>query len=174
MSVTDCCYSTGLISPFFISWSFNLTGLEKKLTEMLASPVQALSYELVGVEFIRAGKHSTLRVYIDHENGINVDDCAEVSYQVSAILDVEDPISIAYSLEVSSPGLERPLFTAEQFGNFIGEKAAIVTKLAVANRRKWSGIIKSVEGEIITIDVEGTLQEFALSNIGKAHLVADI
>lgn len=87
-----------------------MTGLERQLTEMLESAVVASGYELVGLEFIRAGEHSTLRIYIDHENGITVEDCAEVSHQVSAVLDVEDPISVAYSLEVSSPGLDRPLF----------------------------------------------------------------
>ena len=83
-----------------------MTGLERQLTEMLDAPVAASGYELVGLEFIRAGEHSTLRIYIDSPNGINVDDCAEVSHQVSAVMDVEDPISVAYNLEVSSPGLE--------------------------------------------------------------------
>ncbi|PUZ81027.1 ribosome maturation factor RimP, partial [Vibrio vulnificus] len=73
-----------------------MTGLERQLTEMLESAVVASGYELVGLEFIRAGEHSTLRIYIDHENGITVEDCAEVSHQVSAVLDVEDPISVAY------------------------------------------------------------------------------
>lgn len=78
---------------------------------MITAPVEALGYELVGIEFIR-GRTSTLRIYIDSEDGINVDDCADVSHQVSAVLDVEDPISVAYNLEVSSPGLDRPMFTA--------------------------------------------------------------
>ena len=80
--------------------------LEEKLTEMLEPGVEALGFELVGIEFVRAGKHSILRVFIDHENGITVDDCADVSHQVSAILDVEDPISTEYNLEVSSPGMD--------------------------------------------------------------------
>lgn len=78
---------------------------------MLAAPVEALGFELVGIEFIR-GRTSTLRIYIDSEDGINVDDCADVSHQVSAVMDVEDPITVAYNLEVSSPGLDRPMFTA--------------------------------------------------------------
>ena len=92
-----------------------MTGLERQLTEMLEAPVAASGYELVGLEFIRAGEHSTLRIFIDHENGISVDDCAEVSRQVSAVMDVEDPITVAYNLEVSSPGLERPLFKAAHY-----------------------------------------------------------
>lgn len=87
-----------------------MSTLEQKLTEMITAPVEALGFELVGIEFIR-GRTSTLRIYIDSEDGINVDDCADVSHQVSAVLDVEDPITVAYNLEVSSPGLDRPLFT---------------------------------------------------------------
>ncbi|GAJ75377.1 transcription termination protein NusA [Vibrio sp. JCM 18905] len=148
-----------------------MTGLERQLTEMLEAPVEASGYELVGLEFIRAGVHSTLRIYIDHENGINVDDCAEVSHQVSAVLDVEDPISVAYSLEVSSPGLERPLFKAAHYEQFIGHEVSIVLKMAVANRRKWKGIIHGVDGETVTITVDGQQEEFALSNISKANLI---
>jgi len=77
---------------------------------MLEAPVEALGFELIGVEFVRAGKHSTLRVYIDHVDGITVDNCADVSLQASAVLDVEDPINTEYNLEVSSPGMDRPLF----------------------------------------------------------------
>ncbi|PKF78731.1 ribosome maturation factor RimP [Vibrio sp. vnigr-6D03] len=147
-----------------------MTGLERQLTEMLDAPVAASGYELVGLEFIRAGEHSTLRIYIDHENGINVDDCAEVSHQVSAVLDVEDPISVAYNLEVSSPGLERPLFKAEHYQQFIGHEVSLVLKMAMGNRRKWKGVIESVEGETITITVDNAKEEFALSNISKANL----
>lgn len=148
-----------------------MTGLERQLTEMLEVPVEASGYELVGIEFIRAGQHSTLRIFIDHENGINVDDCAEVSHQVSAVLDVEDPISVAYSLEVSSPGLERPLFKAAHYEQFIGHEVNLVLKMAVGNRRKWKGTIHAVDGETITVAVEGQNEEFVLSNISKANLI---
>ncbi|MER0301911.1 ribosome maturation factor RimP [Vibrio vulnificus] len=148
-----------------------MTGLERQLTEMLESAVVASGYELVGLEFIRAGEHSTLRIYIDHENGITVEDCAEVSHQVSAVLDVEDPISVAYSLEVSSPGLDRPLFKPAHYEQFIGQEVNVVLKMAVANRRKWKGEIHSVDGEAITLTVDGQQGEFALSNISKANLI---
>ncbi|EIY8040989.1 ribosome maturation factor RimP [Vibrio vulnificus] len=148
-----------------------MTGLERQLTEMLESAVVASGYELVGLEFIRAGEHSTLRIYIDHENGITVEDCAEVSHQVSAVLDVEDPISVAYSLEVSSPGLDRPLFKPAHYEQFIGQEVNVVLKMAVANRRKWKGEIYSVDGEAITLTVDGQQEEFALSNISKANLI---
>ncbi|NDK98485.1 ribosome maturation factor RimP [Photorhabdus bodei] len=147
-----------------------MSTLEQKLTAMISAPVEALGFELVGLEFIRA-RVSTLRIYIDSENGITVDDCADVSHQVSAVLDVEDPISVLYNLEISSPGLERPLFTVEHYQRFIGEEVSLVLRIAMQNRRKWLGIIKTVDGEIITVTVDGKDEVFALSNIQKANLV---
>lgn len=147
-----------------------LSTLEQKLTELVTAPVEALGYELVGIEFVR-GRVSTLRIYIDSENGINVDDCADVSRQVSAVMDVEDPVTVAYNLEVSSPGLERPLFNAAHYQRFTGDEVSLVLRIAVQNRRKWQGIIKAVEGEMVTVTVEGNDEVFALSNIQKANLV---
>jgi ribosome maturation factor RimP len=147
-----------------------LSTLEQKLTEMLSTPIEALGFEIVGIEFIRS-RQPTLRIYIDSDNGVNVDDCADVSHQVSAVLDVEDPITVAYNLEVSSPGLDRPLFNGEHYQRFIGEEITIVLRMATQNRRNWRGVIKSVEGEIITVTVEGKDEVFALSNIQKANLV---
>ncbi|GKX56595.1 ribosome maturation factor RimP [Leminorella grimontii] len=144
--------------------------LEQKLTELISAPVEALGFELVGIEFIR-GRMSTLRIYIDSENGISVDDCADVSHQVSAVLDVEDPITTAYNLEVSSPGLDRPLFTAAHYERFIGEEVSLTLRMGVQNRRRWVGTIKGVEGETITLNVEGKDEMFALSNIQKANIV---
>lgn len=147
-----------------------MSTLEQKLTEIITPPVEALGFELVGIEFIRA-RHATLRIYIDGTNGITVDDCADVSHQVSAVMDVEDPVSVAYNLEVSSPGLDRPLFRAEHYQRFIDEEVAIVLRMAVQNRRKWQGIIKAVDGDMITLSVDGKDDVFALSNIQKANLV---
>lgn len=153
-----------------MSWGWSLSTLEQKLTEILLAPVEALGVELVGIEFIHA-QQSMLRIYIDSENGINVNDCADVSHQVSALLDVEEPIAVAYNLEVSSPGLDRPMFTAEHYTRFLGEEVSLVLRMAVQKRRKWQGIIKSVEGEMITVTVDGKDEVFALSNIQKANLI---
>ncbi|MEX0445080.1 ribosome maturation factor RimP [Xenorhabdus sp. SGI246] len=147
-----------------------MSTLEQKLTAMISAPVEALGFELVGLEFIRA-RVSTLRVYIDSEEGITVDDCADVSHQVSAVLDVEDPISGLYNLEISSPGLDRPLFKAEHYQRFMGEEVSLMLRMAMQNRRKWRGIIKAVDGEMITVTVDGKDEVFALSNIQKANLV---
>ncbi|MDC9594010.1 ribosome maturation factor RimP [Xenorhabdus sp. IM139775] len=147
-----------------------MSTLEQKLTEIISAPVEALGFELVGLEFIRA-RVSTLRIYIDSEEGITVDNCADVSHQVSAVLDVEDPVPGLYNLEISSPGLERPLFKAEHYQRFIGEEVSLMLRMAMQNRRKWQGIIKAVDGEMITVAVNGKDEVFALSNIQKANLV---
>lgn len=138
---------------------------------MLTPSVEDLGYELVGIEYIRAGKHSTLRVYIDQEKGILVDDCAAVSRQVSAIMDVEDPITNEYTLEVSSPGLDRPLFKAAHYQTFAGEEVKVQLRMPVQNRRRWKGVIVSAEDEIICLNVDGKEERFALSNIQKANIV---
>lgn len=147
-----------------------MSTLEQKLTTLIEKPVTALGFELVGIEYIR-GRYASLRVYIDSEKGITVDDCANVSYQISAVLDVEDPITEAYRLEVSSPGLDRPLFTVEHFQRFIGSEVAIALRIAVANRRKLKGVIKQVEGDMITLTVDGKDELFAFSNIQKANII---
>ncbi|MFS1562315.1 MAG: ribosome maturation factor RimP [Candidatus Arsenophonus phytopathogenicus] len=147
-----------------------MSTLEQKLILMISVPVEALGFEFVGLEFIRA-RVSTLRVYIDNENGITVDDCAEVSHQVSAVLDVEDPISELYNLEISSLGLERPLFTVAHYQHSIGKEVNLILRIAMQNRRKWRGIIKAVDDEMITVTVDGKDEVFALKNIQKANLV---
>ncbi len=150
-----------------------MSKLEQNLTEMLAPAVEALDFELVGVEFVRAGKHSTLRVYIDHENGISVDDCADVSHQVSAVLDVEDPISTEYNLEVSSPGMDRPLFKPAHYENVVGETIAVKLRMPMENRRNFKGKLLSIADGVITVEVDGQQFDLAISNIEKGNLVAE-
>lgn len=148
-----------------------LTNLEQQLINIIQGPVMALGFELVGVEYIRS-RSPILRVYIDSENGITVDDCADVSRQISSVLDVEDPITTAYNLEVSSPGMDRPLFTIEHYRRFLGEEINVSLRIAVGNRRNWKGTIKSVEdNEMITLTIDGKDEIFALSNIQKANIV---
>ncbi|MBC9131434.1 ribosome maturation factor RimP [Frischella sp. Ac48] len=148
-----------------------MTNLEQQLINIIQGPVMALGFELVGVEYIRS-RLPILRVYIDSENGITVDDCADASRQISAVLDVEDPITTAYNLEVSSPGMDRPLFTIEHYRRFIGEEISVSLRIAVANRRNWKGTIKSVaDNEMITLTIDGKDEVFALSNIQKANIV---
>lgn len=149
----------------------SLTNLEQQLVNIIQDPVMALGFELVGVEYIRS-RSPILRVYIDSENGITVDDCADVSRQISAVLDVEDPITTAYNLEVSSPGMDRPLFNVEHYRRFIGEEISVALRIAVANRRNWKGTIKSIDdNEMVTLVINGKDEVFALSNIQKANIV---
>ena len=145
--------------------------LEQRLIQMFEGPILALGFELWGIEFVRAGKHSTLRVYIDHPDGISVENCAEVSHQVSSILDVEDPISSEYNLEVSSPGMDRCLFKPSQYEKYLGEQVNLTLRMAVNNRRKYKGVISRVEGEMLTLNVDGSEETVAFANIQQANLV---
>lgn len=139
---------------------------------MLRPSVEQVGKELLGVEFISAGNNSILRLFIDHENGIDVDDCAEVSRQVGAILDVEDPISSEYSLEVSSPGVDRPLFDLAHFEAVIGETVEIKLLIPLNGRRKFKGLLQAIENDTLVVVVDGIDYELTYSNIDKANLVA--
>jgi ribosome maturation factor RimP len=169
-------HGTGAFRPFFVLFfggrSVNLTNLELRLTEMLAPAVEALEFELLGIEFIRAGNHSTLRIYIDHENGITVDNCADVSHQVSAILDVEDPIATEYALEVSSPGMDRPLFTLPHFEAVIGETVNVKLNVPQDGRRNFKGTLVGIEGDMINVEVDNQVYSLLIDNVAKANLVA--
>lgn len=138
---------------------------------MLRPSVEQVGKELLGIEFISAGQNSILRLFIDHENGIDVDDCAEVSRQVSAILDVEDPISSEYSLEVSSPGLDRPLFDLAHFEAVIGETVDVKLSIPLNGRRKFKGVLDAIENDTLIVIVDGQDYELAYTNIDKANLV---
>ena len=144
---------------------------EHKLTDMLRPAVEETGKTLLGCEFISAGNHSVLRLFIDHENGIEVDDCAEVSRQVGAILDVEDPISSEYSLEVSSPGLDRPLFDLSQFQGLIGETINVKLSIPLNGRRKFKGKLESIENDTLVVLLDGEEYELIYSNVDKANLV---
>lgn len=145
--------------------------LEQQLTELFTPTVEAMGFEMYGVEFVRAGKHSTLRVYIDHPEGINVDHCAEVSHQVSAILDVEDPISTEYYLEVSSPGADRRLFKAQHYVDFSGEQVVVKLNTPQQGRRKFTGQLLGCENDEVVVEVDGIEHRLMLSNIEKATIV---
>ena len=142
--------------------------------ELLTPAVTALGYELVGVEHLRQGKHSVLRVYIDSESGVTVEDCALVSHQVSGVLDVEEPVRGEYSLEVSSPGLDRPLFTLTQFERFRGRQARLLLAAPHEGRRKFSGRLEGVRDGQVVIDVDGEQLLFSLAEIDRARLVPEL
>ena len=150
------------------------------LQELIEPIVTGMKFEFVGLEYLPKGHGSLLRIYIDHAQGIDVDNCADVSRQISAVLDVEDPIQSEYTLEVSSPGMERPLFTKAHYQQFIGHevKLSLFRPLVTSNRKKFMGTIEQVEesesGEaLIIIEMDKEQYQLPLSNIKKANLVAE-
>ena len=145
---------------------------QDKLIQMLKPAVEGVGYELVGIEY----QNTVLRIYIDSPEGITVEDCSRVSHQVSGVLDVEEPIKGQFMLEVSSPGIDRPLFNAEQFARFTGSKVKLRLYHAIEGRRKFTGIIESVEGDNIVVKELDTGDSIQLSmdDIDKANIIADI
>jgi len=144
----------------------------KQLEDILRPVVEGLGYEFWGIEFRSHGHHSKLRVFIDDaENGIAIDDCEKVSRQVSGVMDVEDPIQSEYTLEVSSPGMDRPLFRLEQYEAFIGHKVQIKLRMAFEGRRKFLGLIKGVEGDDVVVVVDDHEYLLPFDSIEKANIV---
>lgn len=152
-----------------------------EIANLLGPTVEALGLELLGVEYLPAPGSATLRLYIDvplaeqPERIVNIDDCERVSREVSAQLDVEDPISGNYTLEVSSPGVDRPLFTLEQFARHLGESAKVGLKLAQDGRRRLQGAIVAVDeaAGTVTFEVDGRPLVAAFDNIDKARIMPD-
>ncbi len=143
-----------------------------KLNAMFGPLVEDLGYEFVGLEYHPHPSNGMLRIYIDNaEAGIDVDDCAKVSREVSALLDVEDPISGHYNLEVSSPGMDRPLFRPDQYAQFIGETVKLTVSVPVEGRRKFTAEIRAVDGDQITIAQDGEDVVIEHPNVAKARLV---
>lgn len=143
----------------------------EQIAELIAPTVEALGLELWGIELQQQGKYSLLRIYIENrEDGVSIEDCEKVSRQVSALLDVEDPISGEYTLEVSSPGMDRPLFTAEQFGLYVGETVNIRLRTAMQGRRKFKGVIERVNEGVVDLLVDGESVAIQLTDLDKANI----
>ena len=133
--------------------------------------VTGLGYELVGAEFGQAENGQTLRVYIDKPEGIVMDDCAAVSRQLNAVLDVEDTIKSAYLLEVSSPGVDRPLFTEAHFSAQVGEQVRVRMGDAVDGRRNFKGVLVAVENACAVVEVDGIDYALPITDVEQAHLI---
>ena len=145
-----------------------------KIQAIVAPVVTSLGYELVGIEYQAQGRGGLLRVYIDHEEGITLDDCSRVSHQLSGVLDVEDVIRGQYQLEVSSPGLDRPLFTREHFERFTGHPVKLKLAVPVNGRRNFTGVMRGVEDGKLQLEIDGKLLALPLNDIDKANLVPEI
>ena len=145
----------------------------QKLNELLQPLVEDLGYEFIGLEYNPNPKHSVLRIYIDHENGVGIQDCEIVSRETAALLDVKDPIRSHYNLEVSSPGLDRPLFTPAHFSEFTGYEVQINLFAPQDGRRKFSGPILSAGESSVNIEQDGSEVTLDYDNIAKAKLIPD-
>ncbi|MDT8387136.1 MAG: ribosome maturation factor RimP [Thiogranum sp.] len=143
-----------------------------ELRKLLEPAVTALGFDLVGVEFL-PGNPGLLRVYIDNEVGISAEHCESVSRQVSALLDVEDPIAGRYALEVSSPGLDRPLFRAGDFSRFTGETVRLRLVAPLDGRRKFEGILMGMKDNHVVVQLEDAELVVGLDEIDQARLVPD-
>ena len=140
----------------------------------IAGPLAAQEgAELVDVEFGGGGGRQTLRIYIDKAGGVSLDDCSAVSRSVSAALDVEDPLEGSYDLEVSSPGLDRPLRTPEHFEKYKGAKVRVKTYAPVGDRKNFVGILKGFAEGHVVVDIDGKEFRVPQSAISKANLVAE-
>ena len=132
-----------------------------------------MGFELVGIEQGGGSGAIVLRLYIDHKHGVSIEDCSEISHQISGVLDVEDPIFGKYTLEVSSPGLDRPLFKPEDFDRFCGKKVRIVMQTGVDGRRKFAGELVCRDDNDIVILMDGTDYRLSLFDIDSARLVPE-
>ena len=143
-----------------------------QIEQLVEGPIVSLGYMLVGIEYVKNGQDTVLRIYIDSDQGISIEDCERVSHQVNGILEVEDPINSAYSLEVSSPGFDRPLFKQQDFERFVGVQAKVVMKLPIQGRRNFKGLLDGFSEGNILIEVDGEVYELPLTKMSKARLVA--
>ncbi len=141
------------------------------LETLLRPVVEGLGLELWGLDYQASKGHARLCIYIDHAEGVSIDHCARVSEQVSAVLDVEDPIKLPYTLEVSSPGVDRPLFNREQLLRYQGCEVRIRMEWPVQGRRHFTGTVDGVDAEQVTIVLEQARVALPLDAIASARLI---
>ncbi len=146
---------------------------KQRLIEQLEPPVEALGYELVDID-VRVGRAGLLRIFIDKEEGVNLSDCELVSRQLSAFLDVEDPLPGRYVLEVSSPGLDRPLRTLDHFRRFRDRRAKVRLREPRESRRMLDGRLLGIRDESIVMDVDGEVWRLRPADIASAKLVSEL
>lgn len=143
---------------------------QETLEKLIQSTVEGLGYQLWGYEYRPHSENGLLRIYIDSENGIIIEDCAAVSEQISAVFDVEDPIPAAYTLEVSSPGIDRSLFHAEQYKSYVGEMVKIKTRIAINGRRNYKGNITDLTDTEVTLKIDNEYYAIPFDAIDHSRL----
>jgi ribosome maturation factor RimP len=144
---------------------------EQELEALLTPTVAALGLRVWGVEYLGQGKHSMLRIYIDRDEGVTIEDCEAVSKQVSELLDVEEVLTSSYTLEVSSPGMDRVLFKPEQYAESIGETVDVRLNYPFEGRRRVIGALTGLENDEMVVQVEDSEYQIPLSNVQRARIV---
>ena len=144
--------------------------LREKLIALTEPLLGQLGYELVDLEYAPGRAHALLRIFIDRPEGVGLDDCERVSHEISALFDVEDPVSTGYTLEVSSPGLDRVLRTPEHFQRFVGERIRLELRIARDGRRRYTGRLEALNAEGIELNVDGAMVSVSFAEIGRARL----
>ena len=167
---------SGLFGPLFFL-EFSVTGtsdIAKKLEELCEPAIFTLGLELVQLQYRREAEGWVVRLLVDRPGGVTVEECGELSRQVSSVLDVEDPIPHQYRLEVSSPGLDRPLCKREHFARFIGTAINLHTREPVNGRRNFRGVLRGLQDDWVLIEVDKTVYELPFAAVEKANVVPTI
>lgn len=147
--------------------------LQERLTQLLEPLVESLGYELLLLEYSPQGRSALLRMYLDAPGGVTLGDCEQVSREAAALLDVEDPIKTPYQLEVSSPGLDRPLTKPVHFERFAGHKARVELETPINGQRRFVGVIAGINTDAVRLAAEKGEVQLAFSAISRARLVPD-
>ncbi|NLO80276.1 MAG: ribosome maturation factor RimP [Xanthomonadaceae bacterium] len=147
-----------------------MSRIEQELMELLEPAVAAMGCELIGIIYRGSPKNALLRLYIDKPGGVDLDDCTRVSHHVSGVLDVEDPIRTSYTLEVSSPGLDRPIFKPSDYNRFAGERVRLRLQPPLDGRRRLAGVLRGLRGDMVVVEENGIEINVPLSQIDKANL----
>ncbi|WP_405329391.1 ribosome maturation factor RimP [Ruminobacter sp.] len=146
--------------------------IEQRVAELVAPVLEEKGIELWGVKLINNPKRTTLQIFIDRKDGgVTIDDCTNVSLELNGIMDVEDLFNHPYFLEVSSPGLDRYLFTFEQVCAYIGREMNVEVSMPIANRRRFRGVLEKVDGDLLFLKVDNDVYEIAWPNVSKAQLI---
>ena len=162
------------MAHFLFTGCKDMDPVEQQVVDLIEPTVQAMGYELLGIEFLGQGQHSRLRLFIDKDAGITLEDCEQVSHQVSSLLDVEDPIRGQYSLEVSSPGLDRPLFKLAHFMRFVGQGVKLRLRQPQVGQRNFKGKIAAIEDAVLVLRMDdGAEVKVNVSDVEKANLVPE-
>lgn len=157
---------------FYFAVQLSMLNLEARVEKLVREAVEAEGFELVQVQAeLRGGSPQVLRIYIDKPGGVSISDCADVSRQIGVLLDVEDFIPVRYVLEVSSPGIERPLFQEADYVRFKGKEVRLTTIEKIENRRNFVGLIRNFSNGVVDLDCDGKLYSLPFEKIKKANLV---